>query len=81
MTSARLRPMLLTSIWTSSAPGGGIIQILDFQCACITIFVEANDACHDFSSTFFAIFVTIEQCRKSIPLSSTSGSTARNAFM
>ena len=26
------------------------IQILDFQNACITIFVEANDACHDFSS-------------------------------
>src|SRR5262249_1495222 len=26
------------------------IQILDFQYACITIFVEANDACHDFSS-------------------------------
>jgi hypothetical protein len=28
------------------------IQILDFQYACITIFVEANDACHDFPSTF-----------------------------
>ena len=28
------------------------IQTLDFQYACITIFVEANDAYHDFSSTF-----------------------------
>ena len=28
------------------------IQILDFRYACITIFVEANDACHDFSFTF-----------------------------
>src|SRR5215472_18365667 len=27
------------------------IEILDLQYACITIFVEANDACHDFSST------------------------------
>jgi hypothetical protein len=28
------------------------IQILDFQYAGITIFVQANDPCHDFSSTF-----------------------------
>ena len=28
------------------------IQILDFQYACITIFMEANNACHDFSSIF-----------------------------
>src|SRR5689334_10268603 len=44
------------------------IQILDFQYACIAIFVEANDACHDFSSIFMRS-LSPNQCRKSISLS------------
>src|SRR6516162_2862506 len=31
MTSARLRPMLFTSIWTSSAPGGGTSRFSIFS--------------------------------------------------
>ena len=50
MTSARFKPMLFTSIWTSSAAWRRNIQTLDFQDACITIFAEANNACHHFSS-------------------------------
>jgi hypothetical protein len=48
---------------------GWNIQILDFQYACITIFVEANDACHHFSSISVAIFITSNQCGKSISFS------------
>jgi hypothetical protein len=50
MTSARLGPRLFYFDLDFVGIGWRNIRIFDFQNGCITIFVAANDARHDFSS-------------------------------